>query len=613
MKTKKYDIFISYRRSSYDTANLIATRLKSAGYSVFFDMETLRSGKFNEQLFNVIGTCTDFLLVLPPGALDRCVNEDDWVRLEVLHAMKSKKNIIPVMLNGFQWPETMPQGLEELCYYNALTASSVEYFDLSMERLQRNYLGSKPHFLYHKYAKIAMVFIASVFLLTGLLWGIFRYLSLDVCTRYTTELVSEASIVHMIAEEYRRLEQEWDAFEGAYNYGASVKLEDMKASLLDEIELSETYVLDCWRKAGIDSVPKQIGAYDSFLLYINGIDAEDISYSAPFAMTYLTQYMADISTLRAAASEPYALTRRFAKTTFAINRHSINVYYAELLNTLSDFPESSLKSFNDMSSKWKHFPNHYEFGRNDDYYKQITEREQELVENLLSEYSAELNKVDAGMEDFAHDNNTPGAMNDIMKGLDKNLNDAFAAVKEECVFAPGDNQHAKFIKIAYLGSYIPMVRGIQHDLYDDGYNFRFSLTVDSVYAETVRLLDAYEKEYPDTYDYVLSLKAFFKAVAKGECEYAGVLIYAFREGFVHPELKVGDIVLEYDGIVVKTIEELAKVYKAENDAPFTVLRLTNGALKPVRIARLEHVDNTAFLDFVFDMDVPVEENSEEKP
>lgn len=29
MRQKKYDIFISYRRSSYDTANLVATRLKS--------------------------------------------------------------------------------------------------------------------------------------------------------------------------------------------------------------------------------------------------------------------------------------------------------------------------------------------------------------------------------------------------------------------------------------------------------------------------------------------------------------------------------------------------------------------------------------------------------
>lgn len=84
---KKYDIFISYRRNSYDSANLIATRLRAAGYTVFFDLESMRSGKFKEQLYNVIDNCTDFILVLPPNALDRCVNEDDWVRLEKFRAM----------------------------------------------------------------------------------------------------------------------------------------------------------------------------------------------------------------------------------------------------------------------------------------------------------------------------------------------------------------------------------------------------------------------------------------------------------------------------------------------------------------------------------------------
>ena len=109
---KRYDVFVSYRRSSYESANLIATRLKAAGYSVFFDLETMRSGLFNEQLYSVIEDCKDFILVLPPDALDRCFDEEDWVRKEVLHAMAHEKNIVPVMLNGFQWPSPMPDGME---------------------------------------------------------------------------------------------------------------------------------------------------------------------------------------------------------------------------------------------------------------------------------------------------------------------------------------------------------------------------------------------------------------------------------------------------------------------------------------------------------------------
>ena len=119
----KYDVFISYRRTSYESANLIATRLRAEGYRVFFDLESMRSGLFNEQLYNVIEECKDFVLVLPPDALDRCHDEEDWLRKEILHAMKHKKNIIPVTLNGFQWPDSMPSGMENLCMYQSLSAS----------------------------------------------------------------------------------------------------------------------------------------------------------------------------------------------------------------------------------------------------------------------------------------------------------------------------------------------------------------------------------------------------------------------------------------------------------------------------------------------------------
>ncbi len=84
----KYDVFVSYRRSSFESANLIAEKMRSKGFSVFFDVETLRSGKFNEQLYDVIDNCNDFILVLPPNALDKCHNEEDWVRRELIRAMQ---------------------------------------------------------------------------------------------------------------------------------------------------------------------------------------------------------------------------------------------------------------------------------------------------------------------------------------------------------------------------------------------------------------------------------------------------------------------------------------------------------------------------------------------
>lgn len=125
----KYDIFISYRRSSYDTANLIATKLKSAGYSVFLDIDSLGPSKYNEQLNDVIDNCKDFILVLHPDSLERCKNNEDYVQIEICRAIEKNKNIIPLLINGFIWPTNMPKGLEELPKYQSLHINTVENFD----------------------------------------------------------------------------------------------------------------------------------------------------------------------------------------------------------------------------------------------------------------------------------------------------------------------------------------------------------------------------------------------------------------------------------------------------------------------------------------------------
>ena len=49
---------------------------------MFFDVDTLTGGKFNEQLLEVIKNCKDFILVLPEDALERCKQKDDWIRRE---------------------------------------------------------------------------------------------------------------------------------------------------------------------------------------------------------------------------------------------------------------------------------------------------------------------------------------------------------------------------------------------------------------------------------------------------------------------------------------------------------------------------------------------------
>ena len=131
----QYDIFISYRRNGGDMlAHILYERLTQKGYSVFQDIEVLRSGKFNTAIYEKIEKCKDVILVLSPGALDRCADEEDWVRKEIVCALKSRKNIIPIMLRGFEWPDNLPDAIQEVQFYSGLTAST-EYFEQFLDKL----------------------------------------------------------------------------------------------------------------------------------------------------------------------------------------------------------------------------------------------------------------------------------------------------------------------------------------------------------------------------------------------------------------------------------------------------------------------------------------------
>lgn len=130
-----YQIFISYRRVGGDAlAFLLKERLQQAGYRVFFDVESLHGGKFNEELLKVIDECDNILLILSPGSLDRCGDPNDWVFTEVAYAMKKQKNIIPIMTNGFEWPKNMPENIRELQYYNGAIVN-YDFFDGFMKKV----------------------------------------------------------------------------------------------------------------------------------------------------------------------------------------------------------------------------------------------------------------------------------------------------------------------------------------------------------------------------------------------------------------------------------------------------------------------------------------------
>ncbi|NOZ20011.1 MAG: toll/interleukin-1 receptor domain-containing protein [Planctomycetes bacterium] len=132
----RQQVFISYRREGgAELARLVRNSLVQRGYRVFMDVEDLRTGPFNKALAECIRFCTDVVIILTPGSLDRCFNQGDWVRLEIAYALQQKKNIIPVMARGFEWPpKPLPKDIGGLPLFNALTPAH-EIFDASMDKL----------------------------------------------------------------------------------------------------------------------------------------------------------------------------------------------------------------------------------------------------------------------------------------------------------------------------------------------------------------------------------------------------------------------------------------------------------------------------------------------
>lgn len=95
--SNKYDIFISYRRAGgAQYARILQLMLSQRGFKVFLDYDELKDGVFGKRIKAAIQEAPIFMLVLSKDSLDRCKNEDDWVREEILYALQGGKKIIPV-------------------------------------------------------------------------------------------------------------------------------------------------------------------------------------------------------------------------------------------------------------------------------------------------------------------------------------------------------------------------------------------------------------------------------------------------------------------------------------------------------------------------------------
>jgi len=140
-------VFISYRRSvSAFIARAVFQDLRYNSFDVFMDVESINAGAFDTVILNQIAARAHFLVVLTPGAVERCAEPGDWLRREIEHAMALERNIVPLMVNNFDFRDAekyLTGKLETLSRYNALHVPH-DYFEEAMSRLRTRFLKAVP-------------------------------------------------------------------------------------------------------------------------------------------------------------------------------------------------------------------------------------------------------------------------------------------------------------------------------------------------------------------------------------------------------------------------------------------------------------------------------------
>ncbi len=118
----KPEVFISYRRTEGEGSGYalgLYHALRARGVESYWDMASLESGAWKEQLQFHIDEVPNFILLvtkgsLNPDRLNRTDGKDDMFRWEIERAHRRKKNIIIVLIDGAKIPpraEPLPPGL----------------------------------------------------------------------------------------------------------------------------------------------------------------------------------------------------------------------------------------------------------------------------------------------------------------------------------------------------------------------------------------------------------------------------------------------------------------------------------------------------------------------
>lgn len=528
----KYEIFISYRRNAFESAQLIASSFKAAGYNVFIDVESLRSGKFNEQLYRVIDGCKDFVLVLPQGALDRCESEDDWVRLEVMRAMAQGKNIIPVMLAGFTWKDPMPKGMEELKNYQAITASSSEFFDLSMKRLA-GYLKSRSHAGLKKTAIWIITIILGLFFISLVAESVIMRVSLPLYTRVADNLTLQTSVLSLLGDDNENIEKIWDDYLDHYHkLSDSALLQDLYSDIETDLD-NELKSLNTLRDQ-LQTTRLELNGMQVFQLGLRGINVEDVLMYYPSCEYFFTDIEDEINQIRETIKDGVItlLEEKAVKESFEVFRHCSNAQYYGFLSIMSVFPDKSLAKYNKLSVDWHHFPNGVGLNHSVNEFNSFIEHEYNLVRERNYDLSNRLLSIKQKYEEY---------LVDYQKYVGQYV-DLYENILKGAAASSDSDPFDDWIKIVQVASFLPDIINTEND----PELFSLPIKTEKIGEDLSRLLDIYATAHPNYSKFLNGAKNYYTAMTRQEQPYQGFVVVAVFGDNVD-DIKPGAIVTKING------------------------------------------------------------------
>lgn len=558
MSKQHYDVFISYRRDAYDSANLIATRLKAEGFRVFFDLEAMRSGKFNEQLYSVIEECKDFVLVLSPDALDRCHNEEDWVRKEILYAMERKKNIVPVLLVGFQWPAPMPEGLSDLQMYQGVAASK-DFFDLAMQRLQ-GYLKSRKHSHRRRAVKRTLGICLSLVAIYLIVEVIFRIMSVPACTALVDHMTMQMCYADFLLDNNSHMRDAIEKYEQCGREEVILRLEFVESELARMESMN-----------GDDGL--MVSGFQDFLLSMYDMGAANRMAHEKYFESFFDDQRNNIDYIRSSISQDSLLpsTRQSMLDDLDIFEHNVNALFISYIAFINDMPEKSLEGYHSVAGHWEHLPE-VGLGYRDNEYEKFIERETNKADRTLRDRKNQmLTTKDSLAVALAE-----------MEALHKSQYEQYQRHLKENAIVPTDELGLNWGRIIMMAGYLEIAVMTEAE-YVEGDPVH-PVTSELVLEDLKGMLRSFATLYPDYAPTVASTETFYREVSEGKRPLEGVLISAFAPGQSHQVYKLGDIIISWNGMTVKNLSELISANRmTDGNRKVRLLRLLNGSLQELEI------------------------------